>query len=85
MTVTVEEKEIIPFSNGFEFLNWRGRNCDECSKYENESSVVENAGCELAFYIDLASVTDGAIPKLVADKFGCEIQNCFLTNCKKRI
>jgi len=49
------------FSNGTEYMLWQGRNCDNCAKYENESTEVGNAGCRIAFYIDLCSVT-GELP-----------------------
>lgn len=77
-------EKIEPFSNGFEFRGWKDRNCSLCDKYEDESTKVEEAGCKLAFYIDLGSVSDGTIPKAIADEFGCEIERGFFTNCKNK-
>jgi hypothetical protein len=34
----------IPFSNGTEYMSWQERNCLQCEKYENESSIEEAAG-----------------------------------------
>lgn len=65
-----KEERIIPFSRGTEYMFWQTANCDNCEKYENESVEPEQAGCKLAYYIDLASVTDGTIPKWVADRVG---------------
>lgn len=79
-----EEKKIRPFSNGFEFDSWTTKNCDRCSKYENESTSIEDAGCKLAFYIDLGSVTDGTIPEHIASEFGCKLdERSYFTDCKK--
>lgn len=77
-------KRVEPFSNGFEFRSWKDRNCDRCAKYENESTKIEDAGCKLAFYVDLGSASDGSIPESVATEFGCKIEKGFFTDCKKR-
>lgn len=79
-----EEKKIRPFSNGFEFRSWTTKNCDRCSRYENKSATIEDAGCKLAFSIDLGNVTDGTIPERIASEFGCKLdEKSYFTDCKK--
>lgn len=79
-----KEKYIKPFSNGFEFRSWTTKNCDRCTKYENESTSIEKAGCKLAFSIDLGSVTDGMIPEDIASEFGCKLdERSYFTDCNK--
>lgn len=63
-------KRIIPFSRLTEFIYWKSNNCDKCLRYENRSTTADNAKCRLAFYIDLASVTDGCISLITAQKIG---------------
>lgn len=79
-----EEKKIRPFSNGFEWRSWTTKNCDRCLKYENKSTTIEDAGCRLAFSIDLGRVTDGMISENIASEFGCKLDDkLHFTDCKK--
>lgn len=76
-----------PFSNGTEFLLWKEENCDGCIRYENKSTKASNAKCNLAFYLDLGSATDGMIPSDVALRIGVSEYNgiemsCTLSRCK---
>lgn len=63
-------KRIIPFSRLTEFIYWKSNNCDKCLRYENRSTTADNAKCRLAFYLDLASVSDGTISLFTAQKIG---------------
>ena len=67
-----KDTPVQPFSNGTEFMNWHGRNCDECVNYENESTSQEKAKCKLAYHLDLASVLYGTVPLWVAREIGCD-------------
>ena len=40
--------------------------------YENKSETEEQAECRMAFYLDLASVSDGTIDLLTAKLIGVE-------------
>ena len=62
---------VVPFSNGSEFRAWHGFNCGECYKYESESTDPEKAGCKLAYYLDLGTIT-GEIPFYIAKEIGIE-------------
>lgn len=70
---------IRPFSNGTESMQWKSNNCDRCCRYENESSKPEDAGCEMAYYLDLGEVT-GEIPKRMAIRIGCQYFDGFARN-----
>ena len=61
-----------PFSNGSEFMDWHGRNCDKCIYYENESTSPEDARCELAYCMDVAAGITGEVPLWVAREVGCD-------------
>lgn len=51
------------FANGTEFMVWDERNCAVCKKgYTDE--------CELQDAIDLAALTDGEVPKDIAERLG---------------
>ena len=63
-------KRLTPFSNGSEFERWKENNCDQCCRYENKSTKPNNAKCRHAYYIDLASATDGKIPVNSVGKIG---------------
>ena len=65
-----EMKKHTPFSNGTEFMYWQSMNCYKCKKYENESTKIEDAGCKLAFSLDLASVSDGKMDMDIAEQIG---------------
>lgn len=63
-------QRVNPFRNLTEFALWQSNNCGKCIRYENKSSKADNAKCRLAFYLDLASVSDGTISLLTAQKIG---------------
>jgi len=64
-----DQTMVVPFSNGTEAGYWHERNCEQCSKYEMESESEEEAGCKLAFNIDLGFMA-GGIPLWVAERIG---------------
>jgi len=68
-------QKFTPFSNGTEYMSWQSHNCDQCIKYESESKTPDTAGCKLAFYIDLACVSDGTIPIDIANQIGITNNN----------
>ena len=80
-------KNVIPFSNGSEADNWQSHNCFRCTKCENKSTSVENAKCDLAFYLDMGRAI-GTIPLSVAQRIGCkDKQNGFVKlhdKCKNK-
>ena len=67
----MSKRKVQPFSNGNEFSMWKSINCGECYRYESKSTEVEKAGCPLAFYLDIGSIT-GEIPIEVAERIGIE-------------
>jgi len=74
---------IIPFSNGSEADVWQSHNCFRCTKYESKSTTVEEAKCDLAFYLDLARGT-GPIPLNIAQRIGyCDEKNGFVKLCNR--
>jgi len=88
-------KQYRPFSNATEFMMWQDKNCYKCKKYESESKSEAEAGCKLAFNLDLSSVLDGTIPEWVADEIGTtdkhsqiykkkKIYFCELSECKMK-
>ena len=52
----VQKKQHVPFSNGTEYTMWQDANCYQCSKYENESTCEADAGCKLAFFLDMGAI-----------------------------
>ena len=58
-----------PFSNGSEYMMWNDANCCRCKKYECESATEEEAGCRLAFNLDLGCIT-GDVPEDVCNEIG---------------
>lgn len=83
--------DVRPFSNGTEYNIWQDNNCAKCNKYENESKTEDEAGCKLAFYLDLGSIT-GVIPLWVGIQIGythkinsgyINLNNNCLKICKK--
>jgi len=76
------------FSNATEADWWKDKNCHQCVYYESESTEPEEAGCVLAWYIDLGYIL-GEIPLWVAKEIGCEYnplyQRCRLhETCRHR-
>ncbi len=67
----MKTKNVIPFSNGTEADIWQSRNCFRCKYYESKSVNIEDAKCDLAFYLDLARGI-GTIPLSIAQRIGCE-------------
>lgn len=61
---------VVPFSNSVNADIWSESNCHKCLKYECKSKKESEAGCKLAFYIDLGQV-EGNIPLWVAKEIGC--------------
>ena len=53
------------FSNGTECTMWQERNCFNCTKYENESTEIEKAGCPIAFTIDFAEPLSDELRQMV--------------------
>ena len=49
---------------------WENENCYGCKKYENESTKIEDAKCELSFSLCYAYVSDGKIDKKIAERIG---------------
>lgn len=81
-------KNYIPFSNGTEYMSWQEHNCLQCEKYECESSTEEEAGCKLAFQLDLSTMADNVIEELTVDSIGftrknTEGDNTFCDLCKR--
>lgn len=74
-------KKVQPFSNLTDFIKWKYKNCDKCCRYENKSTKANNARCRLAFYLDLASVTDGMISVTTALKIGTTEFNGIHSTC----
>jgi hypothetical protein len=75
-------EKFIPFANATEYMTWQSKNCDKCSKYEIQSTKVEDASCELAFELDLASVSEGEIPFLIANQIGITRKK-IVSKCRK--
>lgn len=74
-------KKVQPFSNLTDFIKWKDKNCDQCCRYENRSTKSNNARCRLAFYLDLASVTDGLISTTTALRIGTKEYNGIDSTC----
>lgn len=76
------EDNVIPFSNGSEYMIWHGKNCEDCTLYENESTSPEDAGCIHAYWIDMADrvseKTVIAVGGKVNGKFGIMPKHCKL-------
>jgi len=70
--------EVIPFSNGTEFMDWQESNCNKCVKYETESGKEEDAKCKLAFHLDLGTII-GNIPLWAAKDIGCKYNPLYQT------
>ena len=66
-----DETPVRPFSNTTESEWWKERNCYQCSKYEMESESEEEAGCPLAWNIDIGFL-DGTMPLWAAEEIGYE-------------
>ena len=66
-----EDLDVSPFSNGTDAMVWHGNNCDHCLNYEAESTEVEQAKCEMAFYIDIGFLSS-EIPLRIAKLIGCK-------------
>ncbi len=60
-----------PFSNGTEAMIWHEQNCDQCKLYENQSTDENEAGCKLAFNIDVGFIS-GEIRLEIAKEIGCK-------------
>lgn len=75
-------KRITPFKSGTDFMSWQSKNCDKCCRYENKSTNVNKARCRLAFYLDLASVTDGTISFKTGFKIGYKSYNGISGTCE---
>jgi len=79
-------KQLIPFSNGTEADLWQFNNCQKCSLYEDESTDISEAGCKLAFELDMGRIT-GTISEEAAQGIGyTEMGDKFvrlLDNCKQ--
>ncbi len=80
---------VVPFSNGTDASYWHEDNCEQCEKYEMESETEEEAGCKLAYNIDLGFIA-GEIPMWVAERIGCVVcesnpKYVRLTRCKENI
>lgn len=71
--------QIVPFSNGSEFMMWQADNCDKCIHYECESQKPEDAKCKLAFYLDFGTIS-GEMPLVIAEAIGYKDKH--LTDCQ---
>ena len=60
-----------PFSNGSEYESWHDNNCAKCKGYECKSKTEDEAGCKLAYHLDLGTIT-GEVPLWVVKEIGCE-------------
>ena len=65
----MKKTNIMPFSNGTEFMIWGSNNCGDCELYENTSTERSKARCKYAFDLDLAQGT-GEIPIETLNFFG---------------
>lgn len=63
-------EEMIPFSNGTDYMIWQNRNCSFCINYECESPNREEAICKLAFDLDYALMDSGKISLETAKRIG---------------
>ena len=75
-------KKFIPFATQTEYMTWQSKNCYRCSIYEIQSTKIEDASCELAFELDLASISDGEISFLTANKIGIS-QKKLVSKCRQ--
>ena len=66
-------KTFRPFTNQREYLSWMEKNCYRCQRYENQSTRIEEAGCPMAFCLDLGAVGEGEIPAMYADRIGIDV------------
>ena len=82
----MEKTEILPFSNGSQFLSWESKNCGKCPKYENESTKREDARCKYSYDLEF-SAGSGSIPISTLDYFGFTKNNhladCPFLHCNK--
>lgn len=62
------------FSNGTDFLLWQEDNCCQCSKYENISTCEAEAGCKLAFHLDMAACGGEEVPQRTIDAIGYDAE-----------
>ena len=70
-----DKHKVTPFSNGSDYWHWQSKNCSECINYDNESKTEKEAKCPIAFFLDLASVTDGTISLSIAKAMGVKTYN----------
>jgi hypothetical protein len=62
-------ENVKPFSNASEACSWHNYNCEDCDRYESESTDRDKAGCKLAFDLDRGFVI-GEIPLSTAKVIG---------------
>lgn len=65
MTKKTADK-VVPFSNGSQYGDWMGANCDRCKK---------NDTCDLQLALDTACFTDGMVSPENATRMGITAEN----------
>jgi len=60
--------ELIPFSNGTQFLDWQECNCCRCKKYKDW--FIEELTCDLQKAIEDSSCGDGTVSEEIYKRLG---------------
>jgi len=61
--------EVHPFSSGTEYMDWRARNCERCSKDYDPAKDTDGVGqglCDIETTLSLAAIGEGTISDDIA-------------------
>lgn len=64
----MSDVRFFPFSNATQYMDWRARNCDRCTK--DYDADTETCHCEIEYAVSLASIGNGSIGGLSAVRMG---------------
>ena len=67
----MSEERIRPFSNGSQYMDWMGANCDRCTKgYRERPDGEWDTRCDILNALSEANWDDGTIPPSIAVRMG---------------
>lgn len=66
----MNEKRIVPFSNGTEYMDWQDRNCWRCTKAWTEEMGGDPGPCDIDNALGVEGQVTGDIPLAIAHRAG---------------
>jgi hypothetical protein len=74
-----DANKVHPFHSGSQYMDWRYRNCERCTKSYDNNGLKHPSPCDIDNAISMACIGSGKVSKNIAQRMGAIGNECALS------